>query len=75
MSTGTSRLVRYIEVYVIASYVIASQFSMVLMRCCFGGLSVSAIVRNSEVYVIIIEGRYIEVRPVVVVHVDSCCDA
>ena len=41
---GTSRLVRYIEVYVIAS-----QFSMELMLFRRG---LSAIVRNSEVYVI-----------------------
>ena len=41
---GTYRTLRYIEVYVIASYVIASQFSMELMlfQC----------VRNSEVYII-----------------------
>ena len=46
---GTSRLVRYIEVYVIASCVIASQFSMQLMLFRRG---LSVIVRNSEVYVI-----------------------
>ena len=46
---GTSRLERYIEVYVIASYVIVSQFSMELMLFRRG---LSAIVRNSEVYVI-----------------------
>ena len=45
----TSRLVRYIEVYVIASCVIASQFSMELMLFRRG---LSAVVRNSEVYVI-----------------------
>ena len=46
---GTSRLVRYIEVYVIASYVIASQFSMELILFRRG---LSVITRNSEVYVI-----------------------
>ena len=46
----TSRLVRYIEVYVIANYVIASQFSMELMLFRRG---LSVIVHNSEVYVIL----------------------
>ena len=46
---GTSRLVRYIEVYVIVNYVIASQFSMELMPFQRG---LSVIIRNSEVYVI-----------------------
>ena len=46
---GTSRLVRYIEVYVIANYVIASQFPMELMLFRRG---LSVITHNSEVYVI-----------------------
>ena len=46
---GTSRLVRCIEVNVIANYVIASQFSMQLMLFRRG---LSVIVRNSEVYII-----------------------
>ena len=51
---GTSRLVRYIEDYVIANYVIASQVSIEFMLFRRG---LSVIVRNSE-------GRYIKVRPV-----------
>ena len=46
---GTLKLVRYIEVYVIANYVIMSQFSMKLMLFQRG---LSVIVHNSEVYVI-----------------------
>ena len=46
---GTYRTLRYIEVYVIANYVIASQFSMELMLFRRG---LPVIVRNSEVYVI-----------------------
>ena len=47
---GTSRIVCYIEVYVIANYDIASRFSMELMLFRRG---LSVIVHNSEVYVIL----------------------